>query len=202
MNKKKIGITFVALVCLAVVVLTIFYMISNGKISGSRESKSSTTEVDKLMSKDLDNGYPETPTEVLKLYWRYNKCLYNTTLTDKEYNKLLKQLRKLYDAELLDVKDNAWEKMNKRLAKERKSYKKKEQTISTYVVQPAGSIEYTTINKRECATVITGTLTKAKQKRMQIYEKFLCRKDAKGKWRILGWEQTTDKEEIATLGDN
>ena len=51
MNKKKIGITFVALVCLAVVVLTIFYMISNGKISGSRESKSSTTEVDKLMSK-------------------------------------------------------------------------------------------------------------------------------------------------------
>ena len=188
MNKKKIGITFVALVCLAVVVLTIFYMISNGKISGSRESKSSTTEVDKLMSKDLDNGYPETPTEVLKLYWRYNK--------------LLKQLRKLYDAELLDVKDNAWEKMHKRLAKERKSYKKKEQTISTYVVQPAGSIEYTTINKRECATVITGTLTKAKQKRMQIYEKFLCRKDAKGKWRILGWEQTTDKEEIATLGDN
>ena len=188
MNKKKIGITFVALVCLAVVVLTIFYMISNGKISGSRESKSSTTEVDKLMSKDLDNGYPETPTEVLKLY--------------KEYNKLLKQLRKLYDAELLDVKDNAWEKMHKRLAKERKSYKKKEQTISTYVVQPAGSIEYTTINKRECATVITGTLTKAKQKRMQIYEKFLCRKDAKGKWRILGWEQTTDKEEIATLGDN
>lgn len=110
MNKKKIGITFVALVCLAVVVLTIFYMISNGKISGSRESKSSTTEVDKLMSKDLDNGYPETPTEVLKLYWRYNKCLYNTTLTDKEYNKLLKQLRKLYDTELLDVKDNAWEK--------------------------------------------------------------------------------------------
>ena len=75
MNKKKIGITFVALVCLAAVVLTIFYMISNGKISGSRESKSSTTEVDKLMSKDLDNGYPETPTEVLKLYWRYNKCL-------------------------------------------------------------------------------------------------------------------------------
>ena len=46
MNKKKIGITFVALVCLAAVVLTIFYMISNGKISGSRESKSSTTEVD------------------------------------------------------------------------------------------------------------------------------------------------------------
>ena len=137
-----------------------------------------------------------------QLYWRYNKCLYNTTLTDKEYNKLLKQLRKLYDTELLDVKDNAWEKMHKRLAKERKSYKKKEQTISTYVVQPAGSIEYTTINKRECATVITGTLTKAKQKRMQIYEKFLCRKDAKGKWRILGWEQTTDKEEIATLGDN
>lgn len=202
MNKKKVGITFVALVCLAVVVLTIFYMISNGKISESRESKSSTTEVDKLMSKDLDNGYPETPTEVLKLYWRYNKCLYNTTLTDKEYDKLLKQLRKLYDAELLDVKDNAWEKMRERLAKEQKSYKKKEQTISTYVVQPAGSIEYKTIDQRECATVITGTLTKAKQKRMQIYEKFLCRKDAKGKWRILGWEQTTDKEEIATLGDN
>ena len=36
MNKKKIGITFVALVCLAVVVLTIFYMISNGKISAEK----------------------------------------------------------------------------------------------------------------------------------------------------------------------
>ena len=41
MNKKKIGITFVALVCLAAVVLTIFYMISNGKTSGSRELLSS-----------------------------------------------------------------------------------------------------------------------------------------------------------------
>ena len=39
MNKKKIGITFVALVCLAVVVLTIFYMISNGKISGAEKVK-------------------------------------------------------------------------------------------------------------------------------------------------------------------
>ena len=42
MNKKKIGITFVALVCLAVVVLTIFYMISNGKISDSLARKRST----------------------------------------------------------------------------------------------------------------------------------------------------------------
>lgn len=202
MNKKKIGITFVALVCLAAVVLTVFYRISNGEISESRENKSSATEVNKLMDKDLDNGYPETPTEVVKLYWRYNKCIYNKTLTDKEYDKMLKQLRRLYDTELLSVKENAWDTMRERLAKEQKSYRKKEQTISTYVVQPAGSIEYKTIDKRECAIVITGTLTKAKQKRKQIYEKFICRKDSKGKWRILGWDQTTDKEDIATLGDN
>ena len=55
------------------------------------------TEVGKLLAKDLDLEYPGTPTEVVKLFWRINKCLYNTNMKEKDQKALFQQLRRLYD---------------------------------------------------------------------------------------------------------
>ena len=37
--------------------------------------------------------------------------MYNGSMDDKEFEGLLKQLRKLYDQELLDKKENSWDGM-------------------------------------------------------------------------------------------
>ena len=56
-----------------------------------------TTEVQKLIDKDLDQGYPETPVEVMKLWGRYNQCLYNSNMTDEQREELVKKLMDIRD---------------------------------------------------------------------------------------------------------
>lgn len=202
-NKKKVLFSVLAMLVAAALVLFVFYLISQGKLGSYQSKEQATSEVDTLLKKDLKTKYPETPTEVVKYYWRLNKCIYNNSLSDKEMQELLDQLRILYDDELLAMKENSRDEMMQQMQKDKKKFSDQKQVISTYIVQKNSKVTYNTIDQRECATVITGTLMKVKNKsqRKQIYENFLCRKDSKGKWRILGWKQTTDQKEISSLGD-
>lgn len=197
-TKKIIG-TFTVMVCAAALILGGYYMLSRGKLGKMRDTSSTSTEVEKLLAKDLETKYPETPTEVVKLYWRYNKCMYNRDMQDKEFQGLLKQLRKLYDAELLDMKENSWENMLNQFEKDRSEYLKKDRVITTYAVQPNSTVQYNTVDGKERAVVIAGAVVKVKSKREQVYEKFICQKDSDGNWKILGWSQTTDKDEISLV---
>lgn len=198
---KKILFSLIGIVVAAVCVVLLYYLISEGKIGASGNSTATDSEVQKLLKKDNDTAYPETPTEVVKLYWRYNKCIYNSSMNDKNLQGMLKQLRKFYDAELLEGEGNSWDDMLEQVKKDQGSYLKKERKIASYVVQPNSTIQRAELDGRECATVISGVLTKEKSKRDQVYEKFICRKDEDGRWRILGWQQTTDVNEIAYLGE-
>lgn len=199
---KKIVFSLVGIIVAAVCVVVLYYLISEGKLESSGNTAADESEVQKLLEKDLDTSYPETPAEVVKLYWRYNKSIYNKAAGNEKNTKgLLKQIRKFYDTELLEGEGNSWDEMLKQVQKEQKEYKKKKRTISTYVVQPNSTVPYADLDGKEGATVMSGVLTKEKSKRRQVYEKFVCRKDQDGKWRILGWKQTKDANDIAYLGD-
>lgn len=196
---KKIIFSLIGIVAVAVCVVVLYYFMSERKIGVSRSSTANESELQKLLEKDNDTTYPETPTEVVKLYWRYNKCIYNTSMNDKNLQGMVKQLRKFYDEELLAGEGNSWDDMLKQVKKDQESYLKKERKIASYAVQKNSTIQLAELDGRECATVISGVLTKEKSKREQVYEKFMCRKDKDGRWRILGWQQTVDAGEIAYL---
>ena len=202
MNKstKKILFASLGLLCAAAAIVIVYYMITQGKIGSPRADKS-PSELQQLLEKDLETKYPGTPTEVVKLYWRYNKYVYNNSVEDKDFEGLLKQMRMLYDEEMLAVEENSFETMLANLKKDTQAYQKDGQVISTCSVQQNSTVQYNTIDGKECATVITGTGLKKKNERKQTYEKFLCRKNNKGEWHIVGWQQTTDKNDIATLGE-
>lgn len=203
MDKKtrKIMGAFTVMVCVAALILGGYYMLSRGKLGKTRNTSSTATEVEKLLTKDLETKYPETPTEVVKLYWRYNKCMYNRDMQDEEFEGLLKQLRKLYDVELLDMKENSWANMLKHFEEDKSAYVKKDQVITTYAVQPNSTVQHSTVDGKERAVVIAGALVKVKSKREQVYEKFICQRDSDGNWKILGWTQTTDKDEISLVAN-
>ncbi len=198
---KKIVFSLIVIIAAAVCVVVLYYLISEGKIGGAGNSAATESEIQKLLDKDNDTKYPETPTEVVKLYWRYNKCLYNNAMNDKELQGIVKQLRKFYDTELLEGEGNSWDDMLGKIKEDRESYAKKDRKIASYAVQPNSTVQYAELDGRECATVISGVLTKEKSKRSQVYEKFMCRKDEDDRWRILGWQQTTDANEIGYLGE-
>lgn len=105
-NRKKLMSAFMIMLVIAALAVAGYYII-NKQITQKAQDEVNLpdTEVGKLLAKDLDVAYPETPTEVVKLYWRLNQCMYNGSMDDKEFEGLLKQLRKLYDQELLDKKE-------------------------------------------------------------------------------------------------
>lgn len=194
-NTKKIIGAFLVMLVAAVLVLGGFYMLNNKGISSSGESTSlPSSEIGKLKAKDLELKYPETPSEVVKLYWRLNKCMYNTSMNEKDFEALLKQLRLLYDEEFLASGENSWDNMLKNFQKDKKSFNKNKRVISSYTVEDEREVKYATLDKRECATLLTSTLETVKSKNTQFITKFMCRRDDSGKWKILGWEKAEGED--------
>lgn len=196
-TKKRTVIAFAAIIMLAVLILAGYILINRQAEQKAQEEVLPDTEIGKLLAKDLDSKYPGTPTEVVKLYWRMNCCIYNEDLSDEDFDALLTQMRKLYDDELLAETKNSFDTMSENLKKDKEE--REDQTFSAYVVQKNSTVEVETLDDRECATVISSILLKAKNETTKVYEKFTCRKDSDGKWKILGWQES-DEEEAETVG--
>lgn len=193
-TKKKIVGVFTVIIVAAAAVLAVYFLLNREAARKAEEGALPKTEIGKLLAKDLELKYPETPTEVVKLYWRINRCLYNDDLNDKDFEALYKQLRLLYDEEFLADKNNSYDKMLKNLKKEKEGYGDKKKTISVSVVQKNDTIKTVKLDGKECVTVISSTLLKDKGDTTKTFEQFICRRDSNKKWKILGWQLTTEKE--------
>lgn len=196
MNKttKKIIGAFTVILVVAAAVLAVYFLLNRQAEKEAEEGALPTTEIGKLLAKDLELKYPETPTEVVKLYWRINRCLYNDDLNDKDFEALFKQLRLLYDEEFLADENNSYEKMMKKLKKEKEGYGDKKKTISVSVVQKNDTLKTVELDGKECVTVISSTLLTDKGDTTKTFEQFICRRDSNRKWKILGWQLTTEQE--------
>lgn len=187
---KKVVTASITMIVAAVLILSGYYfLIVRGE--ANQGERLPETEVGKLLAKDIDLKYPGTPSEVVKLYWRLNKCLYNEPVKEAEFDALVKQLRVLYDEELLAEEGNSFEKMRENFQKEKEAFRKEKRLIASYIVDSDSDVDYASIDERECATLKSITLEKIekKTKKTRTVEQFICRKDQDGKWKILGWKQ-------------
>lgn len=189
MTKKIVG-AFAAILVIAAAILAVFFIMNN------KERTSKPDEVQILLDKDLENAYPETPTELIKLYWRFNKYMYNKAVSDEDLGNLMKQLRKLYDNELLAEESNSYDKMIETFKKDKKN--RGDETIVSAVVEKYDDVKVERgENRQNYATVIVAVNTKKKGgKASTFFESFRCRTDSKNKWKILGWKTATQQEAI------
>lgn len=192
-NTKKVMIAVIAMLCVAVLVIGGYFFITNNAMNFGSGSNKSSSEIDKLKEKDLETQYPDTPDELVKFYWRLNKCMYNEKMDDADFEALLKQLRLLYDEEFLNKEENSWKTMLSEFKSERDSYQKKKNKIVHYAINPKKRTEYSEKDDKEYAVVHSYVVTKQKADSKTTTEKFLCNKDNNGKWRILGWELDSDE---------
>ena len=56
----------------------------------------------------MENNYPKTVRDVIKLYTRYLKCLYNEKLSDEDIEALNKKMRELYCEKLKNYNGKAY----------------------------------------------------------------------------------------------
>ncbi|MCH5252171.1 MAG: hypothetical protein J1F22_04290 [Lachnospiraceae bacterium] len=195
LKKNMTAFTFIA--CMVVLgCLAVYYQYMK-KEQMETEVRTPTTEVEKLIAKDLKTGYPETPTEVMKLWGRLNQCLYNASVDEEEFLSLLKQLRVMYSSDLLE--SNKEESHLSKLEEEVGEFKQDKSKIVSYSAEPATSVEYKTIGGRECANIRISYFINNSGKYAKSYQDFILVNED-DKWKILGFQaakqnQVTDKEE-------
>lgn len=185
-GKRNTIVTVVIMFLIAAAVIFGFYQIqrmSKGKSSGS-------TEVEKLLAKDLDKSYPNTPSDVLKFYIRITKCYYNVELSADELEGLARQAYRLFDEELQEK--NPYDEFLINLQADIEAFETAGRTISTTEVERASNTERKTQNGVQYASLLGAFNMKEKGKATRTVQRYHFRKNDADEWRILYWEVTED----------
>lgn len=184
--KKKGRVVIIAIICIAVI-LGAFWQITRSR-EASVEDTVELTEVQKVITRDLDANYPETPREVVKTYNRIISCFYDQSYTDDELYDLGYQARKLFDAELLESnpEDTYFDALKADIAE----YKETDKTIVSSSVCDSNDVKYQTVDGDECAYVTASYFINESKKYSRTNQTYVLRKDEDGKWKILVFYKT------------
>lgn len=198
---KKGTKTFTLIIFFAALIALGSYFYVTNKADNSQEV-TTTSEKDILLNYDMAGNYPKTVREAVKMHCRYLKYIYNEGLakdfTEDDLFVMNQKMRQLYDDELLEI--NQADQQLKALNKEMEVYKAKKQKIVSYTLAEASQIEYNTDNGKEYAKMRVTIAMRIDGSSFSADEEYILRKDAEGKWKILGW-QAVQQDEANEEGD-
>ncbi len=191
--KKYIGVIIGGLVLVGLVIWIVFYTVNNrNDKSVFNDGKSTNTEAQALISKDIGRFYPSTVREVVRLYQRINVCLLTSKYSEEEYYQLVDQLRLLYDDELLAV--NPRDRYVEKLYDEITLFKGAAKSIPVTNIQLESQVEKYTKDGKNMASIVALFVVKGEKGLEKTYEKFVLREDENKNWKIVGWELTDPVE--------
>lgn len=190
-GRRAIKGILIELVLIALVVGYYFYLSNRKPKEAAEDTETTVSAVQKLLLKNIDDDYPPTPREVLKLYSDITVCFYSEDYTDEELTQLALQIEKLYDEEL--IANNTPDQYQKNLRWDIKTMKDKNLRVTSYSVASATDVDYFDAGGRSWARLsCTYTIRSGKEAGL-AREIFLLRKDDMGHWKIYGWEAAKER---------
>lgn len=193
-SKRSNLITFILLMVVLVVAGLLVYYQYMHKQQRQDVVQTPATETEKLLAKDMEMGYPETPAELMKLWCRFNQCIYNTRLDDEQLKTLLKQIRVMYSAELLEK--NSEESHFTKLKEEVTEFQSNKKRIVSYSADAGVSPAYKKIKNRKNAKVrIYYFINEGNGYVKQYQDYILVREDEK--WKILGFKKVSEEKTVS-----
>ena len=190
-GRRAIKGILIGLVLIALVVGYYFYLSNLKPKEAAEDTETTVSAVQKLLLKNIDDDYPPTPREVLKLYSDITVCFYSEDYTDEELTQLALQIEKLYDEEL--IANNTPDQYQKNLRWDIKTMKDKNLRVTSYSVASATDVDYFDAGGRSWARLsCTYTIRSGKEAGL-AREIFLLRKDDMGHWKIYGWEAAKER---------
>lgn len=156
------------------------------------KDKEVNTEAQTILKKDIDRNYPATVREVVEVYSRISKCLYNEKVTEEEFESLVIMMRKLYDEELLE--NNPLSEHTEGLLVEVIAAKSNDYYMTRYQVQKQSSVTTWTAEENKFASIIACYTVNNNGTYEKTYEEFLLREDENNRWKIVGWRLTEPVE--------
>lgn len=190
--KKKVGIIVAAILVVALVVGG-FYLVVRRSSNSNANADETLTEVQKIITKDLDKNYPKTPREVVKLYNRIITAYYKEDLSNDELTTLTKMAWMMFDADL--QKNNPMSEYLGRVKAEIVEYNNASKYISSSTVCDSKDVLYLEDNGDQISYVSASYFMKAGSEFSRTYETYVLRQDKDGKWKILVYYQTEKESE-------
>ncbi len=182
---KKVRGILITVICISLVV-GLYYYVSNNASKKSVENDLQLTEVEKVLTRDLEKSYLLTPREVIKFYNRAICCLYNDEYTDEQFLGLADQIRCLMDEELLE--ENPADTYYESLKKDVEEYRAREKKIVNTTVSDSADVQYKKVNGRECAYVSSSYfITEGSESYTRPAQRYVLRKDEAENWKMLGF---------------
>lgn len=182
--KNRTSITIAVMSIIAIALLG-FYFYWNYRTKPIEEvSLEDMTEAQKLIAKDLELYYPETPREVVKLFGNMIKALYDN-VSDEDMEPLALKVRELYDEEFLAA--NPEETYLNNLKTDLAEWKKKNRRIATnFIVKQEDEQQSEMDGVKYSINYISFTIQEG-GKFTETW-KVMLRQDSNKKWKILGWK--------------
>lgn len=184
---KKAGIVIIALITVVALCFG-FYFVKKYVDSNSGEN-GNLTKVQKLITRNLDENYPQTPRAVVKLYNQFINCYYKEKYSDEELDSLVEQAQKLFDDEL--KQNNPKDKLKASVMADVKDYKDRSKVISQTSVCDTDEVRFVTDKEKgdSLAYVQASYFIKEKKEYSRTYQMYVLRKDASGRWKIITYYQ-------------
>ena len=182
-NPARILIVFVVF---AIAVVGLFFYLSNRSKAIEEGKRNQMTPVQEVLARNLETNYPPTPKEVLKYYSEITRCYYGEEYTDEELVKLAIKSRELFDDEL--VANQTDEQYLSALKMDIATWKKDNKVISSYSVSSSTDVQEYSYAGYEWAQLYCMYSVRMGTNVAPVQEHFIMRKDARGHWKILGWE--------------
>ena len=174
-------------IVLAVLIVSYFiYLQKNPATSKTNDTSTQMSELDKVLTKDFSKDYPSTPREVVKWYNRILMLYYSEELDEGELDSLTSQAMALFDAEL--VENNPKEIYMTSVKAEIDDYKDKGRKLVTADVADSEDVVYETVRGDDMAYIVGHYFVKENTSYSDTSQKYALRKDADGKWKILGYQ--------------
>lgn len=188
---KRSGVISIIVTCVILVAVIggfAFYLSHKSRTGAEEEVES--TQVQKVLQKDLDRNYPPTPKEVVKYFAEITKCFYNEEYSEDDLEKMAVKIQELYDAEL--VANKSQEDYLQDLRSEIAGMKEQKSTIYSYELSASTDVEFFTEKDYDCARLYCTFNVKQGAGTVPSMEQFVLRKDEDGHWKILGWDLVND----------
>lgn len=192
----KKSTTIGAIVFLGIIIGIVgLYAFLSGK-SRDRNMDVSMTEVQRVLSRDLQNNYPPTVKEVVKFFAEIQKCIYNEECTEEDIEQLGRKARELYDAELLEANKEADNLLL--LKAEVAAFREEERQILSATVASSANVDTFSQDGYEFARIYCTYTVMEKGKSGMERMVYLLRRDENRRWKIYGW----DRAENVSLEEN
>jgi Na+-transporting NADH:ubiquinone oxidoreductase subunit NqrC len=182
---KKVIRILVAVLCVAAVCGAFYFL--KQRTDSAQNKEEDLTEVQKLITKKLDENYPATPREVVKLYNRFITCFYKDDYTQDELTQMADQVWLLLDEEL--QAENPKETYLASLEEDIADYASRNRYIASSSVSDSADVEEKTIDGDKIAYVTSSYFVREGSSYERTYQEYVLRKDSDGNWKIMGFYQ-------------